>query len=86
MLISFTDQDGLNNFQISRHTFLYLCDKLSSRLQKQDTVMRLCISVQKRVAITLWCLATPAEYRTVYLDLQYVKLFMKHAQLLLSFC
>ena len=27
--------------------------------------MRLCISVQKRVAITLWCLATPAKYRTV---------------------
>ena len=28
-------------------------------------MMRCCISVQKRVAITLWCLATPAEYRTV---------------------
>ena len=24
-----------------------------------------CISVQKRVGITLWCLATPAEYQTV---------------------
>ena len=65
MLSSFTDQDWLNNFQISRQTFLYLCDKLSSRLQRQDTVIRSCISVQKRVAITLWCLATPAEYRTV---------------------
>ena len=27
--------------------------------------MRCCISVQKHVAITLWCLATPAEYQTV---------------------
>ena len=65
VLNSFTDQDWLNNFRISRQTFLYLCDKLSSRLQRQDTVMRCCISVQKRVAITLWCLAIPAEYRTV---------------------
>ena len=27
--------------------------------------MRHSVSVEKRVAITLWCLATPAEYRTV---------------------
>ena len=27
--------------------------------------MRHCNSVQKCVAISLWCLATPAEYRTV---------------------
>ena len=27
--------------------------------------MRRSISVEQRVAITLWCLATPAEYRTV---------------------
>ena len=65
VLSSFTDQDWLNNFRISRQAFLYLCDKLSSRLQRQDIVMRCCISVQKHVAITLWCLVTPAKYRTV---------------------
>ena len=27
--------------------------------------MRCCISIQKSVEITLWCLARPAEYRTV---------------------
>ena len=27
--------------------------------------MQQAISVQQRVAITLWCLATPAEYRTI---------------------
>ena len=27
--------------------------------------MRRSISVERRVAITIWCLATPAEYRTV---------------------
>ena len=44
------------------HKLVY---NLYYRLQRQDTAMRCCISVQKRVAITLWCLATPAEYRTV---------------------
>ena len=65
VLSSFTGQDWLNSFRISRQTFLYLCDKLSSRLQRQDTVMRCCISIQKLVEITLRCLARPAEYRTV---------------------
>ena len=60
VLSSLTDQDWLNNFQISRHTFLYLCDKLSPRLQKQDNVMRLCISVQN--VLQLHC---GAEYLTV---------------------
>ena len=65
VLNTFSDQDRLNNFRISRLILLYLCDKLKSKLQRQDTVMRCCISVQKRVAITLWCLATPPEHRTV---------------------
>ena len=28
-------------------------------------VMRRPLSVQRRVAVSLWCLATPTEYRTV---------------------
>ena len=69
MLSIFTDQDWLNNFRISRQTFLYLHpyvhDKLFSRLQRQNTIIRCCISVQKHVAIMLWCLATPAKCQTV---------------------
>ena len=50
---------------MSRQTFTYLCELLSSTLRRKDTTMRWCISVEQRVPITLWCLATPAEYRTV---------------------
>ncbi|XP_065892383.1 uncharacterized protein [Dysidea avara] len=65
VLRTFTHQDWLENFRMSKETFLYICRRLSGVLIRQDTVMRRSISVQQRVAITLWCLATPAEYRTI---------------------
>ena len=34
-------------------------------IKRCNTHLRLAISVEKRVAITLWCLATPTEYRTI---------------------
>ena len=65
VLKTFTTQDWLQNFRMSRNTFVYLCAQLSPALCRSNTVMRKAISVEQRVAITLWCLATPAEYRTV---------------------
>ena len=62
VLRTFTSQDWIENF---RMTFIYLCERLSPVVQKKDTTMRHAISVEQRVAITLWYLATPAEYRTV---------------------
>ncbi len=50
---------------MSKGTFDYLCDKLRATIQRQDTQMRKAISLEKRVAITIWCLATPSEYRTI---------------------
>jgi len=65
VLRTFTHQDWLDNFRISKETFLYICNRLSGALVRQDTVMHRAISVHQRVAITLWCLATPAKYRTI---------------------
>ena len=65
MLKTFTARDWLDNFRMSKDTFFYLCAQLSSTLRRGNTVMRKAISVEQRVAITLWCLATPAEYRTI---------------------
>ena len=48
---------------MSRPTFEYLCEQLSPILHRMNTTQSL--SVKKRVAITLWCLATPGEYRTI---------------------
>ena len=58
---TFTEQDWLKNFCM---TFLYLCELWSS-IERQNTVVRRAISVEKRVAITLWFLATGADYRTI---------------------
>ncbi|KAM7170565.1 uncharacterized protein RBU57_005217 [Macrochelys suwanniensis] len=46
-------------------TFLELCELLSPALKRQDTRMRAALTVQKRVAIALWKLATPDSYWSV---------------------
>ena len=54
-----------NNLRMSKSTFTYLCNQLSPYLQKQNTRMRECIPLEQRVALTLWRLATNADYRSV---------------------
>ncbi|XP_065446578.1 uncharacterized protein LOC135982662 [Chrysemys picta bellii] len=46
-------------------TFLELCDLLSPALKRQNTKIRAALTVEKRVAIALWKLATPDSYRSV---------------------
>ena len=65
VLKGFGAHDWIENFRVSRDTFLYLCDQLRPLIAKQDTRMRQCVSLERRVAITLWVLATTAEYRSV---------------------
>lgn len=64
MLLTFSDYDWLQNFCMRKATFEYLCTQLQPLIQR-DTHLRRAITVQHRLAITLWCLATPAEYRTI---------------------
>ena len=60
-----TSDDWLANFRMSRNTFVYLCNELRVDIAKRDTDMRRCITVEKRVAITLWFLANNSEYCTI---------------------
>ena len=53
------------NFQMRRETFLYLCEKVAPTVVHCNTRLRKAITVEQRVAITLWCLATPCEYWTI---------------------
>ena len=62
---TFTNRDWIENFCMSKKTFSYLCQQLSSSLPRQDTVLRRAILVEMRVAVTLRCLATPCENRTI---------------------
>ena len=38
----FTQEDWLENFSLSQETFLYVCNKLRSTIEKMDTVMNTC--------------------------------------------
>ena len=65
MLETFSPRDWIENFRLSRGTVDYLCRHLRPYIEYSNTWLRTAISLQKRVAITLWTLASPVEYRTV---------------------
>lgn len=53
------------NLRVDKATFEYICEELRPYIQRQNTVFRDCISVEQRIAITLWRLATNIEYRSI---------------------
>ncbi|XP_054832746.1 uncharacterized protein LOC129342904 [Eublepharis macularius] len=57
------DTHWIQCFRMTRGTFNELVDALGPTLARQSTNMREPVSVEKRVAVTLWCLATGACYR-----------------------
>ncbi|CAM5073331.1 unnamed protein product [Natator depressus] len=59
------DSQWLRNFRMSKDTFMELCDLLSPALRCKNTKMRAALTVEKRVAIALWKLATPDSDRSV---------------------
>ena len=65
VLRTFSPNDWVENFRVSKETFVYLCGKLRPYIERQDTRLRKAICVEHRVAITLWCLATCGEYRII---------------------
>ncbi|GAA6105403.1 protein ANTAGONIST OF LIKE HETEROCHROMATIN PROTEIN 1 isoform X1 [Tachysurus ichikawai] len=62
---NFTDDQWSQNFRMSEDTFLYLCYRLRTAMEKRDTNFRLCVPIKKRVAIALWKLTTNSELRLV---------------------
>ena len=60
-------QDHLwrEHFWVSRGTFEYICGLVGPQLIRQNTFLRQAITVEKRVAVALWRLATGNSYRTV---------------------
>ena len=58
-------QTGLRTSESVEKLSLFLCEQLRPHIERQDTRLRRAISVERRLAITIWCLATCAEYRTI---------------------
>ena len=50
---------------MSQAMSVYVCYELRSTTEKANTEMRKAIPVEQRVALTLWYLATNADYRTI---------------------
>ena len=51
----------LENFRISRQSFLYICGELYDTMKRKDTRFRKAITVERRTAI---CLATGEDFRS----------------------
>ena len=62
---SFDDKQWYANFRISRGTFAYLLNKISDDTSRQDTPMRQAVTPTRRLALTLYYLASTLEYRTI---------------------
>ena len=52
------------HFRVTRETFEFLCDLVRVKLQKQQTRFRVPVSVEERVGLALWRLATGNSYRS----------------------
>ncbi|XP_054843715.1 putative nuclease HARBI1 [Eublepharis macularius] len=57
------EQDWLECFRMTRETFEHIVCILRPRLERQETSFRQPVSVEKRVAVAIWCLATGSCYR-----------------------
>ena len=52
------------HFWVTQETFEFLCDLVRVKLQKQQTSFRVPVSVEERVGLALWRLATGNSYRS----------------------
>uniref|UniRef100_A0A8D0E4K9 DDE Tnp4 domain-containing protein n=1 Tax=Salvator merianae TaxID=96440 RepID=A0A8D0E4K9_SALMN len=65
MLKNWDDEGWIENFRMSRGTLFEIAEMLRPQLQRQRTVMREAISVEKRVAMAVWWLSNLKCYREV---------------------
>lgn len=54
-----------SNLRMSKDTFNLLCSLVRPYIERQTCVVRQCVNVEQRVAVTLYKLATNIEYRTL---------------------
>ena len=61
----YNDELWYSNFRVTRGTFEFILSKVMEYIRCKDTVMRSAISAKRRLAITLYLLASTAEHRTI---------------------
>ena len=65
VLASFNDEQWRANFRMSQRMFVHLCNEIRPEIVRQHTRFQHAISVEKRVAITLWRLAINGDYHSI---------------------
>jgi hypothetical protein len=65
VLNHYTDEDYLESFRMKKSSFEILCSKLAPALKSHLTPVREPISVEKKIAVSLYKLASCCEYRVV---------------------
>ena len=61
----YDEELSYSNFRVTRGIFEFLLNGVMEYIRCKDTVMRSAISAKRRLAITLYFLASTAEYRTI---------------------
>lgn len=61
----FDEQRWYANFRVSRRTFQYILNSIENEISRKNTRLRESISARRRLALTLYFLASTSEYRTI---------------------
>ena len=62
---TFCDKLWYANFRVTRETFLYILEKVQQDISGNNTPMYEAVSAKRQVALTLYYLASTAEYQTI---------------------
>ena len=62
---SYTEELWYQNFGVTKETFTFILSEICGQISRQDTSMRKAISTETRLAVTLYYLASTAEFRTI---------------------
>ena len=62
---TFCDELWYANFRVTRETFLYILEKVQQDISGNNAPMHEAVSAKRRVALTLYYLASTAEYQTI---------------------
>lgn len=63
--VLFSDEHWYQNFRVTRATFTFILEEIREHISRRDTTMRKSIPAERRLALTLYYLASTAEYRTI---------------------
>ena len=62
---TYNDELWYANFRVTKETFTFILRKVEPEIAHENTHLREAVSAKRRLAVTLYYLASTAEYRTI---------------------